>query len=213
MASGLISTQDNNSLPVQRSSWAEAGQQREPSPLTADSRPCSLEKEVWLDDWWQSKSRNRMDRHGAETSGGTAGAGVSASIVGSLRTAKFKCEHCFLPVRVSILSLQGSLQGKAVMMKNPSVLLKLLFLLLISGKNNNFYLNTTCIIILFITASLSLLLSGMTCISCWQRLFLGRKIQGDLFFFLLPTLAPFELVLMSRNSFETTVIILKTTNS
>lgn len=99
---------------------------------------------------------------------------------------------------------------KKYMLANPSVLLQLLFLLLISEKFNNFDLNATYIIILFITASLSLLLSGMTCISCWQRLFLGRKIQGDLFFVLLPTLAPFELVIMSRGSFETGVIILKT---
>lgn len=98
-------------------------------------------------------------------------AGMSASIEESLSSAKFECEYCFLPVDVSILNLQGPLQGKAVMMKkymlaNPSVLLKLLFLLLISEKFNNFYLNTTYIIILFITASLYLLLSEMTCISC-----------------------------------------------
>lgn len=140
-------------MPTQRKqlgrgwSEAEAG-----AHLTADSRPgrwawgCRMKCDLMSGD--EVKAESGWTDTGVQTPGSTACAGVSASVAGSLRTTKFKCEHWFLPVDVSILNLQGPLQGKAVMMKNymlakSSVLLKLLSLLSTSGKSNNFYLNTT----------------------------------------------------------------------
>lgn len=47
---------------------------------------------------------------------------------------------------------------------------------------------------------------------CSRWLFLGMKTPRDFFYFLLPTLAPLELLIMWRQGFKHAVIILKAKN-